>query len=482
MTQRDKMRELFRLHQGDKATVIRAYAEAEQAGEVDRVRNASGYGTEQYARALWSDGEKKGWLLQDGSSPPAQDAPRNRHMSPPAPPAPHTDTTRINPERKPVSNLPTTPNIEMLIDAAIVGDVKVLKAALTQGVHPDAKDIEGDTALMLAAYNGHVDIVAALLDAKADLWIKDTNGKTATDLAVSKGNIEVVRLLERIRNLRPPKRAAQEEDNQKPCMDQLLQELDSLIGLNVVKAHVIQKINLIRVQKMREKEGLPTTKQTSHLVFTGNPGTGKTTVARLIAEIYKCLGLLNRGHLVEVQAKDLVAEYVGQTSAKTTKVIESAIGGVLFLDEAYSLLEIPHYGQEAIDTLLPALSNRADDLVVIVAGYPDKMDQFLSSNPGMRRRFPETIEFDDYAPDDLVQVFLKCAEEHQMKLTEEAIKKVTASFEVLYRGRTKEFGNAGEAITLFQKAATNQSNRLARSSSVDRAALTTLNSEDIPGP
>lgn len=481
MTQRDKMRELFRLYQGDKAMVVKAYAEAEQAGEVNRLRNASGYGTEQYARALWADGEKKGWLPQGGPMPPAQNEPRNRFISPLAPPAPPRDTTRINSEQKPASDPPADANLELLIDAAIRGDLKSLRAALAQGIHPDAKDGEGDTALMLAAYNGHVDIVAALLEAKADLWIKDRDGKTATDLAVSKGNVEVVRLLEQVRSSRPQKRAAQKEADQKPCMDQLQKELDGLIGLNVVKAYVKEKINLIELQKMREKEGLPATKLTSHLVFSGNPGTGKTTVARLIAEIYKCLGLLNRGHLVEVQAKDLVAEYVGQTSAKTAEVIESAIGGVLFLDEAYSLLEIPHYGQEAIETLLPALSNRSDELVVIVAGYPDKMKQFISSNPGIKRRFPETIEFDDYMPDDLTCVFLKCAEKHQMNLTEEATEKVAARFDVLYRGRTKEFGNAGEAITLFQKAVTKQSNRLARLSFVDRAALMTLLPEDIPG-
>ena len=481
MTQRDKMRELFRLYQGDKAMVVRAYAEAEQAGEVNRLRNASGYGTEQYARALWADGEKKGWLPQGGPMPPAQNEPRNRFISPPAPPGPSRDTTRINSEQKPASDPPADASIELLIDAAIRGDLKSLRAALAQGIHPDAKDNDGDTALMLAAYNGHVDIVAALLEAKADLWIKDRGGKTATDLAVSKGNVEVVRLLEQVRSSRPQKRAAQKEADQKPCMDQLQKELGGLVGLAVVKAHVIEKINSISVQKMREKEGLPATKLISHLVFSGNPGTGKTTVARLIAEIYKCLGLLNRGHLVEVQAKDLVAEYVGQTSAKTAEVIESALGGVLFLDEAYTLLEIPHYGQEAINTLLPALSNRSDELVVIVAGYPDKMKQFISSNDALKRRFPETIEFDDYTPDDLTSVFLKCAEEHRMKLTEEATEKVTARFEALYRARTKQFGNAGEAINLFQKATAKQSNRLARLSSVDRAALITLLPEDIPG-
>ena len=210
-------------------------------------------------------------------------------------------------------------------------------------------------------------------------------------------------------------------------LDELLAELDALIGLQRVKREIHRQVALLRVEKLRVDAGLRSPTLTRHLVFTGNPGTGKTTVARLVGGIYQALGLLSRGHLVEVDRSELVAGYLGQTATKTADVVASAAGGVLFIDEAYSLTGGgpggDQYGQESVDTLVKEMEDRRDDLVVIVAGYPAPMAAFIAANPGLASRFRTTIDFEDYTDDELVAILEHLASGADYELEPEAVER-----------------------------------------------------------
>ncbi|WP_020013223.1 AAA family ATPase [Promicromonospora sukumoe] len=196
-------------------------------------------------------------------------------------------------------------------------------------------------------------------------------------------------------------------DEPRPLAE-LLDELDQLIGLGRVKDEIHRQTELLRIERLRAEAGLTSPTLTRHLVFTGNPGTGKTTVGRLVAGIYRALGLLDKGHLVEVDRSELVAGYLGQTAEKTTAVVQRALGGVLFIDEAYALAE-DQYGREAVDTLVKDMEDHRDDLVVIVAGYPGPMARFIATNPGLESRFARTITFEDYSPEELRRIFAAMA-------------------------------------------------------------------------
>lgn len=260
-----------------------------------------------------------------------------------------------------------------------------------------------------------------------------------------------------------------------------LEVLEKMIGISSVKEEVKSLINFVRFRKARMDKGLMVTPSTLHLVFTGSPGTGKTTVARLIAQIYKDIGLLTKGHLVEVTRADLVGEYVGHTAPKTTEKFKEAIGGVLFIDEAYSL-SVPgsekDYGKEAIDTLVALMENYREKIVIIVAGYSEPMKTFVQSNPGLDSRFPTKIHFDDFNSDELLEIFKKKCEEHSYKLTPGAIFKAQ-----LYIERNDFSISNGRGIrSFFEGVERNLAGRLSSIVDPTKEELTTITDQDIPDP
>lgn len=280
----------------------------------------------------------------------------------------------------------------------------------------------------------------------------------------------------------PEKLAVPPEAKSSETLESLLAELDSLVGLDSVKQDVHSLMNFIKVTKIREARGMKIPTISYHLVFTGNPGTGKTTVARLVAKLYYQMGILPKGQLVEADRSALVAGYVGQTAIKTQQVIQQALGGVLFIDEAYSLAndsEQDSYGKEAIETILKAMEDHRNELVVIVAGYDDLMHKFIDSNPGLSSRFSKYFHFPDYTGEELLKIFERFCKTNGYTLESGVEESLLKTFTALYDTREEHFGNARAIRNIFEKAINCQADRIAGQSSFTDTDLETLTAVDL---
>jgi SpoVK/Ycf46/Vps4 family AAA+-type ATPase len=269
---------------------------------------------------------------------------------------------------------------------------------------------------------------------------------------------------------------AKEPEAPPKTLEELLAELDALVGLEAVKGEIHRQVAVLKIEAKREAAGLKVPTITRHLVFVGNPGTGKTTVARLVAGIYRALGLLSKGQLVEVDRSELVAGYLGQTAMKTADVVKSAVGGVLFIDEAYSLAG-DQYGTEAVDTLVKEMEDRRHDLVVIVAGYPAPMAFFIAQNPGLASRFRTTIEFADYTDDELVGIFRVLAEQADYDVTDPVETRFREMLREIRRGPT--FGNGRYSRNVLEAAIGQHAWRLRDVAEPTVEQLRTLAPEDL---
>ena len=286
--------------------------------------------------------------------------------------------------------------------------------------------------------------------------------------------------------------AAEQEETplpeSEPTLEELLAELDGLCGLEQVKQDVKSLINLVKVRRLRQEHGLPVPPMSLHLVFLGNPGTGKTTVARLLAKIYRAIGVLSKGQLVEVDRSGLVAGFVGQTALKTGEVIEKALGGVLFIDEAYALAnqDAPNdFGREAIETLLKGMEDHRDDLIVIAAGYTELMGRFLHANPGLESRFNKYFYFEDYNGAQLLAIFQSMCAKNGYTLDDKATEYAKSYFKTLYEERDENFGNARDVRNVFERAVARQSDRVAaleKPGKEELMALTVADLQEEGGP
>ena len=344
-----------------------------------------------------------------------------------------------------------------------------LKNAITNVMHDGGLD-----AGVLDTASSNADAAAGLLDA-----INGAAGETAGSVAASLGTAGTADAAGSAKETAAATDAAQAKQEEKPEKSGM-EELCELIGLKDVKHDVSELINLAKVQKLREEKGLKFVPTTLHLVFTGNPGTGKTTVARILARLYKEIGILSKGQLVEVDRSGLVAGYVGQTALKTQEKIQEAMGGVLFIDEAYALAKDGNdYGQEAVDTILKAMEDNRRDFIVIVAGYTRPMEEFINSNPGLRSRFNKYIFFPDYTADELMGIFDLQCRKYSYTLSDEARAEIEDMIREMEADKDENFANAREVRNLFEDIITNQATRVAGLTDPTEEDITTILPEDL---
>ncbi|MCR5210136.1 MAG: AAA family ATPase [Lachnospiraceae bacterium] len=271
------------------------------------------------------------------------------------------------------------------------------------------------------------------------------------------------------------------ENTREAKLEELLKEVDSMIGLESVKKDIHDLVNFIRIKQLRESRGFEIPIMSMHLVFTGNPGTGKTTIARKIGEIYKVLGVLETGQLIETDRAGMVSGYMGQTAAKVESIVEKARGGILFIDEAYTLVSGADndYGQEAVDTLLKLMEDHRDDLIVIVAGYPEPMERFLNSNPGLRSRFNKYIVFENYSHNELYEIFKKFCDSNDYRFAPELHETILQHIQDLIISKGDKFANGREIRNYFEKVITKQANRIVAQSKGSVEELISITAEDL---
>ncbi|MCB1179123.1 MAG: ankyrin repeat domain-containing protein, partial [Leptospiraceae bacterium] len=345
-------------------------------------------------------------------------------------------------------NFTTSGPVTTLGQACQTGYLNMVQLLLDWGARVDGHSSEHKkTSLMISAEKGRKDIVECLLKAKADPNLKDKNGLTAFDFAKQNKHTEVASILAKITN------GVSMED----AID--VKEED-LIGQELAKNSLKQIIAIAAVNEQRTKHSLPPFKVNFHAVFTGNPGTGKTTFARFYAQEIQKIGILNRGHLVEVSRVDLIGEYIGQSAPKTAAVVERARGGILFIDEAYSLKidKNDTLGQECINTLMKYMEDYRDEIVIILAGYSDLMHKFLDLNPGLKSRVPNHVTFEDFTDEQIGILFDNMCSKYEMNISEED--RTFAIEQVLIKKRGKGFGNAREVRNVFERSVSQLSSRL----------------------
>lgn len=335
------------------------------------------------------------------------------------------------------------------------------------------KKVSGRSPYLSFASDDFVSFVSEILARASSANPRQEGPKAEPTAQAESGNIA-----------RPPAAmAAEKRGVDEKALKRLLGELESLVGLDPVKREIKSLVNLVRVNELRRKAGLKVPVSSYHMVFSGPPGTGKTTIGRLVGGLFHALGLLGKGHQVEVDRAELVAGYVGQTAIKTDTVVKSALGGVLFIDEAYSLStgkSDQDFGQEAIETLLKLMEDHRGEVVVIAAGYREPMEAFLSSNPGLRSRFSRFIDFPDYSPRELVQIFSGMVDNASYALAPDALEPLTKSLALAYDNRTPNFGNARLVRNVFEGTIARHADRVASLPDPSKSDLCTLCGVDIP--